>query len=128
MKIKYLITAAAISLVLLTGCTLSSGTAIMKAESLTENGWQMSVQSMSGTDVVNLNHAVKGEACTARVAVGVDKGSVTIEFRDNSGNAVYTSEKLTASGTVTAELDGSAYKMAVIAEEFGGTIEAEIVK
>ena len=37
----------------------------MKAESLTENGWQMSVQSMSGTDVVNLKHAVKGEACTA---------------------------------------------------------------
>lgn len=129
MKLKLLFTAAVLAgFVLLTGCTTSSSSAIMRICTYTENGWEMSVEKLNGTDVVNLSRATDGEAYTANVAVGVKNGAVTVEFRDKNGKAVYTSEKLTASGTVTAKLDGNAYNMALIADDFGGTVEVEVVK
>lgn len=129
MKLKILFAAAVLAgFVLLTGCTTSSSSALMRICVFTENGWEMSVEKLNGTDVVNLSKAVDGEACTINVAVGVENGAVTVEFRDKSGKAVYTSEKLTESGTVTAQLDGDVYYMALIADDFGGTVEAEVVK
>lgn len=129
MKLKIFFTVAVLmGFVLLTGCTTSSSSALMRICTYTENGWEMSVQKLNGTDVINLSRAVGGEAYTANVAVGVENGAVTVEFRDKSGKAVYTSEKLTESGTVTAKLDGNAYNMALIADDFGGTVEVEVVK
>ena len=129
MKLKILFTAAVLAgFVLLTGCTTSSSSALMRICTYTENGWEMSVEKLNGTDIVNLSRATDGDAYTANVVVGVKNGAVTVEFRDKSGNAVYTSEKLTESGTVTAQLDGNAYYMALIADDFGGTVEVEVVK
>lgn len=127
MKLRLKLTAVlAVCLMIFTGCTSSSSSAFMKVQSLTENGWIMNVEKLNGTDTVNLKPVINGEAYKADVIIGLEHGAVTIEFRDGSGNAVYTSEKMTKSGKLTVELDSSAYRMAVIAEDFGGTVEVEI--
>ena len=128
MKHNLLLTCALIVLIMLaSSCTYSSGSALMRISTMTENGYEMSVEKLNGTEAVNLRSVTKGEAYTANVAVEVKSGSLIVEFRDNGGNAVYTSEKLTQSGTVTAQLDKDAYRMVLIAEDFGGTVEAEVI-
>ena len=129
MKLKLLImTAVLTGIVVFTGCSTSSSSAVMKIESMTENGWEMSVDTLNGTDTVNLNSVTDEEAYTAEVAVGVTKGTVTIGFKNGSGEMVYTSEPFTQSGMFTAELDGDSYRMVLTAEDFGGTVEVAVTK
>ncbi len=127
-KARLIFTAVMLAaLMIFTNCTASSSIAQMCVETNTAKSWQMSVEKLNGTKVIDLRSKIKVGDYTANVKVSTEKGAITVMFTDRKGEEIaYTSEKITGNASFSSAIPNDAYKMKLVAEDFGGTVEVEI--